>query len=277
MSAFRPGFEFDAMAQRPMYAACPRWLIEHCNIDARSTVVDCGCGSGLLTQQLLERFEDAPDFRIIAVDPSVFELEIARSRISDHRVVFVEGTAQEASRIITRKVDAVLLCNVLHQIPLAEREGVLKGAFSLLRPGGMVGANTLFYRGGIAIDAIEFNIRWLAEARAVLSREGVPIQIPATAPIASQQLTPHEHERLLRSIGYEDFLLEEVQMDWRVEDWEALSRYSVFIQGALWPDVDLEAGSRALIAGARAAYRGLAVETIRRGWLHVSARRPGGG
>jgi trans-aconitate methyltransferase len=69
-----------------MYEACPRWLIEHCNIGPRSTVVDLGCGSGIVTRLLLQRFSEASDFRIIAVDPSQWELGIARSRIFDERV-----------------------------------------------------------------------------------------------------------------------------------------------------------------------------------------------
>jgi hypothetical protein len=79
---------------------------------------------------------------------------------------------------------------------------------------------------------------------------------------------------LFQSIGYEDIQIEEVPFDWSVEDWEALSKYSVFIQGALSPDIDLAVGSRALIEGVRAAYRALGIETLRRAVLHCVARRP---
>ena len=263
------------MAQRPMYGACPRWLIEHCKIGVRSTVVDLGCGSGIVTQLLLERFNQAPDFRVIAIDPSEWELNIARSRISDERVTFIQGKAQEALSIVKTDVDAVLLCNVLHQVPLTERRSVLEGALALVRPGGLVGANTLFYDGGVEADTRLFYLRWMAEARGYLARASVSWSAPTKTPIALQHLSPQQHYDLFQSLGCEDIQIEEVQFDWRVEDWEALSKYSVFFQGALSPDIDLEMGSRALIEGVRAAYRALGIETVRRGWLHCVARRLG--
>jgi hypothetical protein len=98
--------------------------------------------------------------------------------------------------------------------------------------------------------------------------------VPAKPPVALQRLTPQQHYDLFQSIGYEDILIEEVPFDWHVEDWEALSKYSVFIQGALWPEIDLQVGSRALIEGARGAYRALGIKTLRRAVLHCVARRP---
>lgn len=274
MSSFEKGFEFDFMTQRPMYQVCPRWLIEHCNIGTRSTVIDLGCGSGIVTQMLLERFKDAPEFRVIAIDPSEWELSIARSRIRDPRVTFIRGRAQEAQSVVKGDVDAILLCNVLHQVPLVERRSVLEGAFHLVRPGGLVGANTLFYGGGVDAATRGFYLRWIAEVRDYLARANGAWRPPNQTPVALQHLTPEEHRELLQSVGFQDVHIEELQFDWRIEDWEALSKYSVFIQGACSPDIDLALGSRALIEGARAAYRTLGLETVRRGWLHCVARRP---
>jgi ubiquinone/menaquinone biosynthesis C-methylase UbiE len=235
--------------------------------------VDLGCGSGILTQMLIEYFK-APEFRVLAIDPSEWELGIARSRISDDRVTFILGRAQEALDIVKDDVHAVLLCNVLHQVPLAERRSVLEGAFQLVRPGGFIGANTLFYAGGIDAATRGFYLRWMAEAREYLARVNVAWSPPKQTPIALQHLSPEQHRDMFHAIGCQDIVIEELQFDWRVEDWEALSKYSVFIQGACSPDIDLEIGSRALIEGARTAYRALGLKTVRRGWLHCVARRP---
>jgi ubiquinone/menaquinone biosynthesis C-methylase UbiE len=274
MSTFVKGFEFDFMTQRPMYQACPRWLIEHCKLSEHSTVVDLGCGSGMLTRLLLAQFKHAPDFRVICIDPSEWELSIAKSRIADKRVTFIQGRAQEALGIVKTDVDAVLLCNVLHQVPLTERRSVLEGAFLLARPGGLVGMNTLFYDGGVGPESREFYLRWMMEARKFLARESITWNLPANVPVALQRLSPQQHHDLFQSIGYEDIQIEEAPFDWQVEDWEALSKYSVFIQGALASDIDLEMGSRALIEGVRAAYSALGITTVRRGWLHCAGRRP---
>jgi trans-aconitate methyltransferase len=39
-------------------------------IGRSSTVADIGCGSGIFAQFVLDRFPDAPDLRIVAVEPS---------------------------------------------------------------------------------------------------------------------------------------------------------------------------------------------------------------
>ena len=273
MAIFTKGFEFDYMAQRPIYSVLPEWLIGHCKVAEESTVIDLGCGSGLLTSNLLERFQDSAGFRVFAIDPSQFELDIARSRIKDPRVTFIRGTAQDAATLISGDADAVLLCSVLHQIPLSEREAVVQGAFELLKPGGWVGANTTFYEGAAQPESRLFYIQWMTEARRYLERASVQCRFPTRHNAAQQVLTPSQHQDLLASAGFQDIHIEILYLDWQLEDWEALSRYSVFIQGALFPEVDLALGSLALIEGARVAYNSMKISTVRRGVLHCAGRR----
>jgi len=248
---FCRGFEFDFMAQRPNYAAGPRWLLEHCEIGPSSTVADIGCGSGIFTQFVLDRFPEAPGLRIVALEPSEFELSIMKSRITDRRVTYVQGRAQDASKTVPR-ADAAVLCSVLHQIPLPERRPVLEGVFDLLKSRGAVGVNTLFYDGGIYAGTEKFYTAWMLHARDFLRKRGITLTPPGDTPIALQRLSPEEHTQLLSDIGFVDIEVEEVEYEWSPEDWEALSKYSVFIQGALQPGI----------------------ETIKRGWLHLAARRP---
>jgi len=270
---FYHGFEFDFMARRPLYAVCPRWILEHCAIGPTSRVADIGCGSGIFTQSVLDRFPEAPGLRVFAIDPSEFELSIMRSRITDRRVTCIEGRAQDASATISN-VDVAVLCNVLHQIPIEERRPVLEGVFDLLQPGGAVGLNTLFYEGAIPGGTAKFYSVWLMNARRFLKKAGITLEPPAARPVALQRLSAGQHGDLLAAIGFEHIEVEEVECSWAAEDWEALSHYSVFIQGALQPDIDLHIGRQALVEGVRSAYRDLGIGTIERRWLHLSARRP---
>jgi ubiquinone/menaquinone biosynthesis C-methylase UbiE len=270
---FHRGFEFDFMARRPMYAVCPRWLLEHCEIGPDSTVVDLGCGSGIFTQFLLERFPDAAELRIVAVDPSEFELEIMKSRITDARVRYVQGRAQEAADVVP-PVDAAILCNILHQIPAAERRPVFDAVFGLLKSGGAVGANTLFYDGGIPDDTREFYTVWMMHVRDYLRKRSIKLEPPKETPVALQRMSPDQHAEMLSATGFSEIEIEEVDTEWTPEDWKALSSYSVFVQGALAPNIDVATGSQALIESAWKAYEVLGIETIHRGWLHCAARRP---
>lgn len=270
---FAQGFEFDHLARRPMYSRCPLWLLEHCPISDDSKVADLGCGSGLLTEFIVKQFPESPALRVYAIDPSEWELKIAKERVSDERVVFVKGTAQEATRQVP-DCDVVFLCNVLHQIPLDERPSVVQGAFDLLRPGGHFGCNTLFYDGGVPPETNLFNIVWMNHARSILEAEGVDWKPDSKGPIspAFERLSPAEHRSMLKQAGFESVVVEEVQFDWSAEDWEALSKYSVFVRG-VFPRADLAVGSRALIDGAKRAYRELGLTSIRRGWLQCAGRK----
>ncbi len=152
---------------------------------------------------------------------------------------------------------------------------MLEGAYALVRPGGWVGANTLFYDGGVEPETRLFYTRWLLETRKQLARASVRWAPPTRqTPVALQRMSPEQHHDLFLKLGFEDIHVEELQFDWLAEDWEALSRYSVFIHGALSPDIDLELGSRALIDALHATYHSLGVQSVRRGWLHCVARRP---
>jgi SAM-dependent methyltransferase len=266
-------FEFDHMARRPLYQLCPSWLVDHCEIRPDSTVVDLGCGSGIVTQMLLDRFPEAPELEIIALDPSAAELKIARSRIEDPRVTFVHARAQDAGAVIDH-ADVVILCNVIHQIPIAERSEICEACLDLLVPGGSFGLNTLFYDGAIPPQTRLFYAQWVQETRTYLHQRGIPLEAPQQQPVALELLNPGQHDELLARAGFVDIEVDEPVVDWRAEDWAALSRYSVFIHGALGPAVTLDAGSEALIAGAASALEHLNLGHVPRAWLHLAGRKP---
>ncbi len=78
---------------------------------------------------------------------------------------------------------------------------------------------------------------------------------------------------MLTEIGFVDIEIEEA-CDWHGEDWQALSSYSVFVKGALQPDIDLALGNAALRAGMRIAYDELELDAVKRAWFHCIGRKP---
>jgi ubiquinone/menaquinone biosynthesis C-methylase UbiE len=272
-ASFVPGFEFDHMSRRPLYAGCVQHLIDRCDIGPHSKVVDLGCGSGAGTRLLLERFPHAEDLRILGIDPSEVELNIARTRIADPRVTLVHARAQDAVSLASG-ADAAILCNVIHQIPPAERREVCAAAFQMLKPGGRLGVSTLFYAGAILPATRRFNLLWMQYARAFLKKKGADLDLHRQKPASLQFFTAGQHRDLLTQSGFSHVHVEEPVVQWRVEDWQALSCYSVFIQGALGPGIDFELGREALQASVAAAYEQLGVEEVPRGWVYVTGRKP---
>jgi trans-aconitate 2-methyltransferase len=114
-----------------------RWggsVLERLALAGNETVLDAGCGSGRVTEQLLERL---PDGRVIAVDAAPSMLVEARNRLARFagRVEFVEC---DLGRPLTvhGPVDAVFSTATFHWVP--DHDALFRNLAAVLRPGGML-------------------------------------------------------------------------------------------------------------------------------------------
>lgn len=94
------------------------------------TLLDLGCGTGLLTRELA-----IAGRRVIGVDPAPAMLAYARSQPGAERVQWVEG---DASALGTPSADLVLMTGNVAQVFLDDAEWVatLRHIHAALRPGG---------------------------------------------------------------------------------------------------------------------------------------------
>jgi 2-polyprenyl-6-hydroxyphenyl methylase/3-demethylubiquinone-9 3-methyltransferase len=98
--------------------------------DARS-ILEIGCGDGGITQRLASRY---PDARLLGTDIAATPGHLyagPTDRVSFERLSAAEIAARHEGRF-----DLVLFTDVLHHIPISEREGVLAAASAALSPGG---------------------------------------------------------------------------------------------------------------------------------------------
>lgn len=80
------GARYDRLADPQ--ARCGRTVLERLELTGTETVLDAGCGSGRVTQELLARL---PGGRVVALDGSGSMLEQARVRLpGDRRVRFAD-------------------------------------------------------------------------------------------------------------------------------------------------------------------------------------------
>jgi trans-aconitate 2-methyltransferase len=145
------GHSYDRISG-PM-EALGREVLERLRLDGDETVLDVGCGSGRITQLLIERL---PRGRVIAVDASQSMVDAAQERLplADLRRADVLELALE------EPVDAILSTATFHWI--ADHERLFSRLRSALHPGGQLVAQC----GG------EGNIDVLrGHAREVLERE----------------------------------------------------------------------------------------------------------
>jgi SAM-dependent methyltransferase len=103
------------------------------------TVMDLACGTGTLTDRLLERM---PAARSIAVDIDPVLLAIASATFADDdRVRIVRADLRDpgwATVVPERHIDVVLTATALHWLPAAAVRRLYHDLAALVRPGGVV-------------------------------------------------------------------------------------------------------------------------------------------
>ena len=92
-----------------------------------STIVDFGCGTGLLTCELAKR-----GYQTIGIDPAVAMLDVARQKPYADRVEWIEGDYEKLSGL---QADLLLMTSHVAQFLLADKEwtGMLGMAHDTLR------------------------------------------------------------------------------------------------------------------------------------------------
>jgi trans-aconitate 2-methyltransferase len=165
--------------------AMGREVLARLSLAGDETVLDAGCGTGRVTQALLERL---PRGRVIAVDASADMVAVARERLAGARV---ELQVQDLLALdLAEPVDAALSTATFHLI--ADHETLFARLRAALRPGGALVAQC----GGAG------NIRSVQEAAAAIG-ERDPYAAHLAGFTAPRNLaTPEETQARLRAAGF---------------------------------------------------------------------------
>lgn len=125
------GASYDRVAH-PM----TRWgtdVLARLPLAGDETVLDAGCGSGRVTERLVERL---PRGRVIALDGSPSMVAAARERLGRFgtRVEYVVADLGARLPLAAGAVDAVLSTAALHWVP--DHDALFRHLAAVLRPGG---------------------------------------------------------------------------------------------------------------------------------------------
>lgn len=267
------GFTLERFAGHAFYQEVNRRLVALTGLRKGQRVVDLGAGTGAVTRLLAEEVASRPGAEVIAVEPSETALEVARRNLENFSgavIRFVQGGAERLSQLVRRPVDAIFFCNAIHLIP--EKERVLQEVRRTLTEGGTFSFNTSFYDGAEPPEAEQFYRRWMMKAlRALKSRYGLMPQKNVKVE-ARVRLSEDEYIRLLEENGFRVRNKEVVTVQMPLSGFEAISEYSLWIEGVL-PGVPLPEGRDALKQGAREAFQELGLQLSPRNWLLVVASR----
>ena len=127
--------DWDAATYDRIADPMTRWgttVLDRLPLSGAERVLDAGCGSGRVTEQLLKRL---PDGRVVALDGSPSMIAEARRRLErfGDRVEYV--IADLSSPLpIAEPVDAVLSTATFHWVP--DHDALFRNLAAVLRPGG---------------------------------------------------------------------------------------------------------------------------------------------
>ena len=112
--------------------AMARDVIDRLDLHGDERVLDAGCGSGRVTEELLAR---VPDGQVVAVDGSAAMVQQLQRRLGDRVDAFA---ADLLDLTVTQPVDAILSTATFHWI--ADHDRLFARLHAALRPGGQLAA-----------------------------------------------------------------------------------------------------------------------------------------
>jgi len=266
-------FSFKAFSEHAFYRRVNEFLVDRAGLKRGWTVVDVACGSGAVTELILEKIRGARDAMVIGLDMSTTALKDAQKKVAGARdavVEFVNARAEEMSASIRRAADAVVFCNGIHYIEAKDR--LVKEVYRTLRPGGVFAFNTGFFEGALPDETLKYYRKWMLKALRKLRAE-YDLKPDKSKVESRKQLTPEEYTELLLAEGFEVRTQEIVPTEITEQGWIDISRFSDFVAGAL-PGVPVRIGSDVLVEALQETFDELKVSAWPRNWLSVVAARP---
>jgi trans-aconitate 2-methyltransferase len=162
-------------------------VLERLELSGDEYALDAGCGSGRVSERLLERL---PDGRLLAVDASAAMVDKARERLGDRASYLVADLAELE---IDEPVDLVLSTATFHWV--LDHERLFERLREALRPGGRLVAQC----GG------KGNVAQHAEAiEAVASRSEFAPHFGGELATMWNFAGPEETEARLRAAGFSE-------------------------------------------------------------------------
>ncbi len=266
-------YSFTKFSRNSFYEGLNAQLVDMADISKDKRIVDLACGTGAVTNLIIERLNNARESVVIAVDHSAGALKQAMENLKDRRdaaIHFVHSQVEGLSGSLKESVDTVVFCNAIHYIP--DKDALLEDISKSLNPGGKFAFNTSFYEGSHPPESLEYYRKWMFKSMRILRRE-YGMKPTRTRKVESRkQLSVDQYRELLEKHGMTIVRqnIETVQVP--IEGWLDISGFSDFIEGTL-PGVPLKEASAALQSGVHQTFEEMNITHVPRSWLGIIAVR----
>jgi len=114
----------------------PDRVLADLNLKAGWTVADVGCGPGYLTFRLAKAVGEGG--KVMAQDIDKGALKAVADKARKEKVDQVETVAGEGAdtKLKAASLDAALMCDVIHEVPDAQKAPLIKSVAEAVKPGG---------------------------------------------------------------------------------------------------------------------------------------------
>ena len=271
MPNYSEEYSLSSFSKLPFYGRINERLLDLALIGEQKSIIDWGCGTGLITKLILQRVKEATDSVIYAVDHSSNALKTAAEEIGERKqtaIKYIHSEVENLKEVIKEKVDAVVYCNSIHYV--TDKSALINGVKEQLLPNGVFAFNTSFFEGSHPPETHKFYRKWMIRSLRVLKSEYGISPKKSDKVESRKQLTPNEYESILNEAGF-DVLVKDIQ---RIEvphdGYHHISGFSDWIEGIL-PGVPLDKGCESLQKSLTHVWEDMQLTSIPRLWLSMTA------
>lgn len=285
---------YEPFSQQPEYIEANREFLQSLPLDSVKRVLDLACGTGTLSELLLEL---QPLVGIVGLDISKESLEIARELFLNKQLLvqdyaalnlalasnksavqLIEGSADDLP-LDSESMDLVLMGNAIHMLP--DKDKLLQGISQVLRAEGLFAFNSCFFVGTFPEGTEHVYTEWMKEALAVLDSKDRDLREAGGVGLVRKRgkggrafskgwMSPSEWREVLKRNGLE--VIQEYQRTVMMtqHSFETIGAYAGFAEVML-SGYPVEIASEALQEAAGRAFRNLEIKEIPRLWLELTA------
>jgi ubiquinone/menaquinone biosynthesis C-methylase UbiE len=279
VSEFAIETSYEPFSREPEYVEANREFVRGLELAGRRTMLDIACGTGTITDLVLEA---RPGIGVSGIDISHESLLLAQQHFAGRepacRPRLVEGSAA-ALPFPAASFDAAIMGNAIHNLP--DAGALLREIRRVLRPGGVFAFNTSFYAGTFPPGTERFYHLWLRHAVSRLMAEdrarrargeaGVPRTRRVGRPAFSVRWrTPAEWSDELRGAGFAATRFAERTVMMSHRSFALVGAYAG-LASVLLSGYPVELAAEALQDSVAPALAELGVDAVPRLWLEMFA------
>lgn len=293
-----PDTTYESYAQDADYIAANRALIDSVDLDGVTRVADLACGTGLLSHLLLER---KPTLAIGGIDLDPVQIGLstrthteagrslhgsldalrAAAAAGQGGVWLAEGSAMTLP-FADAEIDLVVMGNAIHMMP--DRPAFLAEVARVLRPGGRIVFNSVFYAGTFVAGSEPVFTECMKEAVIVLNEINAARRAAGERPVPRQRgtakgafqqtdwLTPQGWAEALAEAGIHATHVGQREMMISREGMERIGSYGGLAE-VLMSGYPIDIAAHCMQQGIRRAFINLGIAQVPRNWLEVMAER----